>query len=129
MAAPANGGLVRIGNNNQPRYQLHYFTTALQTVDTGVALAVGWHDVYIKVDGSAKTIDWKLDTTTGTQISNPNLLMPGAVALGYNFSNGVAGTDTTIWYDNVNVAPEPGSLLALGAGLTGLVGLVLRRKA
>lgn len=133
-AAPAtNGALFRLGNNNQAKYQVHYWTTALQTIDTGITRSVGWHSVTLIMDTAAKTLQWKLDNTTSALISNPNILAPNCVVLGYNYSNGTGTTpDVSVYYDEIEVGdgviPEPSSMLALGSGLLGLLGILRRRR-
>ena len=130
-----NGALARIGKNNLATYQFQYYTTGLQSVNTAVALSAGWHSVTLTMDTVAKTIAWQLDAQSGT-VTNANIALPNAVVLGNNYSNGAAGApDTSVFYDDVvvttpvQVTPEPSSLLALGTGLLGLVGVVRKRHA
>ncbi len=122
-----DAGLVRIGANNQAdkQYQLHYYTTALQTVGTGVFLtpAQTWHHVEITVkEGS---IDWKIDDKGGT-VTNAALTLaklPNTVTLGYNYSNGTSGSGVATYWDSISVTPEPAALALLGLG-----GLLFRRR-
>ena len=128
-AAPGLKGLVRIGTNNQATYYLHYYTTALQQVSTGVAVAPGWHHVQIKLafgDDPAQTqLDWTLDAASGSVVAA--IGKPNGVVIGYNYSNGTAGIppDSSIWYDNINVVPEPAAIALLGLGTL----LCRRRRA
>ena len=99
-----DNAMMRIGTNNLANYQFHYWSTALQVVDTGVPLAVGWHSVEIKATMSTQVIDWKIDTASGSVTNTSLVVRPNGVVLGYNYSNGSAGDpDTSVYYDNIVV--------------------------
>ncbi|HPD30941.1 MAG TPA: PEP-CTERM sorting domain-containing protein [Phycisphaerae bacterium] len=120
--SPGLAGLVRIGTSNKANYDLHYYTTALQQVSTGVPLAVGWHHVKIVLtfdpaNPSNTKLDWTLDSTSGSATGAIAKPAVWGVVLGYNYSNGSGGDpDTSTWYDNVMVTPEPAALILLSLG-------------
>lgn len=123
--------MLRIGMNNNADYQVHYFSTALQTVDTGVSNSTGWHHVTLtntKIDATNWRTDWALDDASGNFTWAWSAAGANNIVLGYNYSCG-----NEVDWDNISVSatttPEPGSLLALGSGIIGLVGFVIRRRA
>mgnify|MGYP000109058063 CR=1 FL=1 len=91
--------------------------------------SVGWHkaEVIGAVDPNDPTkaqlsfyIDGQLGKTVG-----------GVANSVFNFVVLGSGLTSThgMYFDDVSVVPEPGSLLALGSGLVGMAGLLLRRRA
>ncbi|MGQ9648780.1 MAG: hypothetical protein ACUVXJ_01570 [Phycisphaerae bacterium] len=121
-AAPGTKGLVRIGTNNKANYDLHYYTSSLQQVSTGVPLATGWHHVKIALtfdsaNPSNTKLDWTLDSTSGSVTAAIAKANTWGVVLGFNYSNGTSGDpDTSTWYDNVMVTPEPVAVILLSLG-------------
>lgn len=90
----------------------------------GVARKQGWTHLAIEADalGSGGQVRFYIDgTQVGTTQRSANKLR--WVRLGNN-----SKSYENFWYDDVNVVPEPGSILALGAGLVGFAGALRRRK-
>lgn len=115
--------MMRLGTNNNANYQLHYYTTALQTVTTTVPYDPGHHSFRLDFRRSTHTIDYWIDGVHGSVTNAALTLLPNSAVLGYNYSNDVAGSMVRTNYDNIVVAPEPVTMVLLGLGC-----LFLRRR-
>ena len=90
-------------------------------LDSGPDRSVGWHlaEIVGKPDG---TVDFKIDGIVGAN--------KAVAEVGFNWVVVGSGLTSThgMWFDDVRMVPEPGSLLALGAGMIGLAGYIRRRR-
>jgi hypothetical protein len=129
QAPVVDNAMIRLGTNNVGTYQVHYYDGGLKTINTGVATGPGWYNVELKWNESAATMSWKLNDASGSATYVNAMKRPNGVTLGYNYSNGTSGTppDSTIWYDNISVTPEPAAMVLLAIG--GLLFVPRRRRA
>ncbi len=91
--------------------------------------SVGWHkaEVIGAVDPNDPTkaqISFYIDGQLGKTVGGVANSVFNFVVLG----SGLSSTHG-MYFDDVTLVPEPGSLLALGSGLVGMAGLLLQRKA
>ena len=94
---------------------------------TSVSRATGWHTARIKQEGTTGLLTMWIDSTQVAQVNLPqvNVFPLTVIRAGSGLSNNGAG----MYFDDITfVTPEPGSMVALGAGLLSMVGLIRRKK-
>lgn len=134
-----NSSIMRIGLNSSSTVSVQYFTTATQTVNTTAPGLVTNKWYFLELDmkrvGTSGTVYdaiWSVTPDGGTKatgtisaINWAGVANVNSVVLGYN-----NGTNNDVYWDSLSVTvPEPGSMLALGMGLVGLLGFVRRKTA
>lgn len=110
---------------------------ALYPQQTGITLigsaGMQWHQVEIKKLGNSAT--WTLDGTLIATIDLTTVTLAGGnIFFGHADTNATSSTDVNdsallfTLVDNVEVVPEPGSLVALGAGVAAFAAQLRRGK-
>ena len=86
--------------------------------------SAGWHKFDILRTGG-NVVNFYVDDVLSRSFSDTTFFTVETLAFGLG-----AGTSTgNSWVDGVMFVPEPGGLLALGAGLASMAGLIRRRRA
>ena len=97
---------------------INWFTTSIDRV-------TGWHTARIKQEGATGLLTMWIDGTQIQQTTLATVYPLTAIRVGSGLSNNGAG----MYFDDITfVTPEPGSMVALGAGLLSMVGLIRRKK-
>lgn len=118
-------GEVWDGSKYQARFNATNGTGNSGWFNLNVARSQGWHT--FTVTRSNGTVSYYVDGALGRSFTNVADSYMNVVTVGTS----AALTSNTAYFDNVkatNVIPEPTSLIALGAGLLGLLGVIRRRS-
>ena len=108
-------------------YQSRIAFQSTSWATTSVDRSVGWHTARIKQEGTTGLLTMWIDSTQVAQVTLPqaNVFPLTVIRAGSGLSNNYAG----MYFDDITfVTPEPGSMVALGAGLLSMVGLIRRKK-
>lgn len=117
-------GEVWDGSKYQARFNATNGTGNSGWFNLDVARSQGWHT--FTVTRTNGVVSWYVDGALGRSFTNVADSYMNVVTVGAS----AALTNNTAYFDNVkatNVLPEPSSLLALGAGLLTVVGMLRRR--
>ena len=90
-------------------------------VTLNVARSNGWHNFRAEVGGGNVMIE-----CDGVQHFWSNVPTPAVTRM--RVGSGLTTNGVASYYDDILFVPEPGSLLALGAGMIGLAGYIRRRR-
>ncbi len=97
--------------------------------NTSVGRSVGWHHGKIVIGSplvnNTNNVDFYIDNMLSPIFSHNSMTTWGYNVIEVNTKFGSA----TGYFDDFNLVPEPGSLVALGAGLLSLIGLKRTRRS
>jgi len=106
-------------------YQSRIAFQSTSWATTSVVRSVGWHTARIKQEGATGLVTMWIDDTQIRQETLATVYPLTAIRVGSGVTNNGAG----MYFDDITfVTPEPGSMVALGAGLLSMVGLIRRKK-
>lgn len=124
------GGFAATGTNREDNGNA-YYTALFPTPTFQTAGAPGKNWVTVEIEQVGDTTTWSMnDTIIATRTGTP--FTSGNVMIGYmDQFNSIANpaADNFMVIDNVQVVPEPGSMIALAAGLGALAARRRRRSA
>jgi len=90
-------------------------------VTLNVPRSTGWHNFRAEVGNGTVMIECDGVQHTWTGVPTPAVTR-------MRIGSGLTTANTASYYDDIMFVPEPGSMLALGAGMIGLAGYIRRRR-